>query len=322
MASVARFDTWQAADGTNVARFTTGVLETWDGSAWVRSPVSVNYLVIAGGGGGGRGNNLGARGGGGGGAGGYRCSVTGENSGGTSSPEPSVLVSGTFRVTVGAGGVGGSSTYQGAPIQTSGNYSVFASIISDGGGHAGDSDSTLNGLAGNGGSGGGGGGFTASGFGSAFAGQGTDGAIGNNISTYRGGGGGGAGTAGATGATTGNGGNGLTSSITGSAVARGGGGGGGGNTAAPIGSGGSGGGGAGAGTAGTVNTGGGGGGGGGTSPTTVGGAGGSGVVIFSLPTSVTVTFSGGVTQTSAVVGSNTVYTVTATSTISETVTFS
>lgn len=301
MASVARFDTWQAADGTNVARFTTGVLETWDGSAWVRPHVSVNYLVIGGGGGGGRGNNLGARGGGGGGAGGYRCSVTGENSGGTSSPEPSVLVSGTFRVTVGAGGVGGSSTYQGAPIQSSGNYSVFASIISDGGGRAGDSDATTNGFAGNGGSGGGGGALTLSGFGSAFAGQGTDGAIGNNLSTYRGGGGGGAGTAGATGASTGNGGNGLTSSITGSAVARGGGGGGGGNSAAVSGSGGSGGGG-GAGTAGTVNTGGGGGGGGGTSPTTVGGAGGSGVVILKYPDTITLTIGAGLTSSTTTAG--------------------
>jgi hypothetical protein len=52
-----------------------------------------------------------------------------------------------------------------------------------------------------------------------------------------------------------------------------------------------------------------------------GGNGGSGVVIFSLPPSVSVSFSGGVTQSSATVGDNTVYTVTATSTTSETVTF-
>jgi hypothetical protein len=42
-----------------------------------------------------------------------------------------------------------------------------------------------------------------------------------------------------------------------------------------------------------------------------GGGGGSGVVIFSLPIQAIVTFSGGVTQTSATVGSNVVYTVTA-----------
>jgi hypothetical protein len=63
-----------------------------------------------------------------------------------------------------------------------------------------------------------------------------------------------------------------------------------------------------AGTAGEVNTGGGGGGGrsGG-----LGAAGGSGVVIFALPTQAIATFSAGVTQTSAIVGDNRVYTVTA-----------
>jgi hypothetical protein len=63
-----------------------------------------------------------------------------------------------------------------------------------------------------------------------------------------------------------------------------------------------------AGTAGEVNTGGGGGGarsGGGG-----GAAGGSGVVIFALPTQAIAIFSAGVTQTSAVVGTNRVYTVT------------
>jgi hypothetical protein len=54
----------------------------------------------------------------------------------------------------------------------------------------------------------------------------------------------------------------------------------------------------------------------------IGGNGGSGVVILRVPTTATVTFSGGVTQTSATVGSDTVFTITATSTTSETVTFS
>jgi hypothetical protein len=49
-------------------------------------------------------------------------------------------------------------------------------------------------------------------------------------------------------------------------------------------------------------------------------AGGSGVVILRLPTSVSVSFSGGVTQSSTTSGSDTIYTVTATSTTSETVT--
>jgi len=73
--------------------------------------------------------------------------------------------------------------------------------------------------------------------------------------------------------------------------------------------------------AGTANTGGGGGG----SSGGVGGSGvgGSGVVIFTLPIQASLaTFSAGVTQTSAIVGANRVYTVTATSTTDETVTIS
>jgi hypothetical protein len=58
-----------------------------------------------------------------------------------------------------------------------------------------------------------------------------------------------------------------------------------------------------------VNTGSGGGGG---SNNTASAAGGSGVVIFALPAQAIVTFSGGVTQTSAIVGLNRVYTVTET----------
>jgi hypothetical protein len=60
----------------------------------------------------------------------------------------------------------------------------------------------------------------------------------------------------------------------------------------------------------------------GTSNNNGGHAGGSGVVIFTLPVQATATFSGGVTQTSAVLGANRVYTVTATSTTDETVTIS
>jgi len=116
-----------------------------------------------------------------------------------------------------------------------------------------------------------------------------------------------------------NGGAGVSSSITGSAVTRAGGGGGAGRGGESAGSGGAGGGGdgsvAGNGVAGTANTGSGGGGG-----STVGGNGGSGIVIFTLPSRNVVSFSAGVTQSSAVVGVNRVYTVTATSTTSETVT--
>jgi hypothetical protein len=45
------------------------------------------------------------------------------------------------------------------------------------------------------------------------------------------------------------------------------------------------------------------------------------VVIIKVPSDLTATFSGGVTQTSSTAGGFTVYTVTATSTTSETVTF-
>jgi hypothetical protein len=139
-----------------------------------------------------------------------------------------------------------------------------------------------------------------------------------------GGGGGGAGSVGADSPSLGNGGNGgsgVASSITGSSVTRAGGGGGGGTTSAGTASGGGGAGGLSSATAGsgTANTGGGGGG----SYDGTSGAGGSGVVIIKIPDNITATFSGGVTSSlsTAVSGFN-IYTVTATSTIGETVTFS
>jgi hypothetical protein len=73
-------------------------------------------------------------------------------------------------------------------------------------------------------------------------------------------------------------------------------------------------------TAGTANTGSGGGGAGNTGSS--GGNGGSGVVIIKIPEARTATFSGGVTQSSTTSGGFKIYTVTATSTTSETVTFS
>jgi len=53
-----------------------------------------------------------------------------------------------------------------------------------------------------------------------------------------------------------------------------------------------------------------------------GGNGGSGVVIIKIPDTRTATFTGGVTETNSTAGGFTVYTITATSTTSETVTFS
>jgi uncharacterized protein YukJ len=52
------------------------------------------------------------------------------------------------------------------------------------------------------------------------------------------------------------------------------------------------------------------------------GSGGSGVVIIKIADTFSATFSAGVTQTSSTSGSFKIYTVTATSTTSETVTFS
>ena len=65
--------------------------------------VTVDYLVIAGGGAGGPGYY-----GGGGGAGGYRCSVSGETTGGGGSAETVLSLSSgvSYTVTVGSGGAG------------------------------------------------------------------------------------------------------------------------------------------------------------------------------------------------------------------------
>jgi len=180
---------------------------------------NVEYLIIGGGGAGGSpaGSDNGGQSGGG--AGGYRTSVTGAPSGGGASAEtPTNLTAGVaVSVVVGTGGVG-TATSSG----TSGGYSSFGSIRSEGGGGGGG-----NGGAGlTGGSGGGSG--MAWGAGNGTANQGFGGGIGNG--NGNGGGGGGAGGAGKSfggWGSPGDGGRGLTNSITGTPVARGGGGGGG-----------------------------------------------------------------------------------------------
>jgi hypothetical protein len=254
---------------------------------------SATYLIVSGGGGGG-GGVVGATNGAGGGAGGL-VSATSTLTAGT-----------TYSIVVGAGGSGGSSTSGSTGANSS---SGGASSLGGGGGGGGSP-----GQAGaNGGSGGGGtaigagGGTNAGGLGT--AGQGNNGAAGNNATPFQGGGGGGASAAGNT-VTTGQGGVGTASSITGSSVTYAGGGSGGTNALSAI-AGGTGGGGAGGygligflnGVAGTANTGGGGGGGATNSiGSGLGANGGSGVVIISIPTnkytgvttgSPTVTTSGG-----------------------------
>ena len=294
----------------------------WNGTAYASlapATPTLDYLVI---GGGGSGGSLdGSEPGGGGGAGGYRNSVSGELSGGSAVAEGSLpFVKGTaYPITVGAGGAAGAATYGSGNV---GNQSILGAVRSVGGG--GGRTRFSSDIAAGGGSGGGGSMHSIA-RGPGIPGQGRDGGLGPLSNTISGaGGGGGAGVAGPIGPTTNNGtagGAGLSSSITGSAVTRAGGGGGAGSSSG--GAGGAGGGGAGVtanvnGNAGTVNTGSGGGG----TTNRATGAGGSGVVIFAVAPTITVTFSGGVTQTNALINSKRVYTVTATSTTSETVTFS
>jgi hypothetical protein len=251
------------------------------------STLSASYLIVAGGGAGG-GNAFNGGGGGGG------------------------LLSGSgividtnsiYVVTVGAGGVGASSS-----VGTQGGNSVFSAYATSavGGGIGG---SGANGAGGNGGSGGGGAGGSSgtSTAGTGTSGQGNNGGtgIGGGSGTWGAGGGGGAGAVGGNGAirTGGNGGAGSASSISGTSTTYAGGGGGaadGPTGSGTAGSGGSGGGGAGSAsssaTSGTANLGGGG---GGAYATNAGGSGGSGIVIISYAGSTqqmaggTVTITGG-----------------------------
>ena len=309
-----------ASEGMVTYLADTDTFQFWNGSAFVpltTSAPTLEYLVIGGGGGGGR--IGGSEPGGGGGAGGYRSNVVGQLTGGSATAEPAepYIINTAYRITVGAGGASVAADYSPGLI---GNRSVLGSITSQGGGGG---RTRFTGDNATGGSGGGGNHHhTTRGWG--IVGEGFNGGTGpgaNNIWGSAGGGGAGALGVSTTTTTGGAGGAGLSSNITGFATTRAGGGGGGGQVGA--GAGGAGGGGAGAtpnnnATAGTVNTGGGGGG----VCNATSGAGGSGIVVFSVPTTATVTFSAGVTQTNSVVNSRRVYVVTATSTTSETVTFS
>jgi hypothetical protein len=282
---------------------------------------SIDFLVLAGGGPGGLG---------GGGAGGYRCSVTGENSGGGASAESKLAfeTATNYTVTVGGGGAA-SNPINGSNVRgANGSISVFSTITSIGGGAGaqGLTNDTSRNEGVTGGSGGGGGGdSTGNGYegpgGSGTANQGFAGGKGRHFggAYVAGGGGGGAGGVGTnyvSGGQGGNGGNGIESSITGSTVPRGGGGAGHGNIAPYNGTAGSGGGGN-AGPmsyspaeSGSENTGGGGGGawyGDGNA-----GSGGSGVVIIKYSDALTLSNpGGGLTSTTATAGGFKVTTFTA-----------
>jgi hypothetical protein len=209
------------------------------------------------------------------------------------------MTAGAKTVTVGLGGAG--AVDASTPFGASGADSVFDTITSTGGG-GGEGGSTVASVGGSGGGAKQGGSGAAGTSNQGYAGGS---GVGSTYDGYAGGGGGGASAVGVNGTSGGapvggNGGAGISSSITGSSVARGGGGGGfvgfevdgGGGT---IGTGGSGGGGNGgrnnknqttalAATDGTVNTGGGGGGASNRGVDYPGGDGGSGVVIASYTT--------------------------------------
>lgn len=294
------------------------------GGAWKQffssgpTPITVNYLVIAGGGGGGSSYNSGS---GGGGAGGYRTTV-GTSGGGASAETSLSLIQGVnYTVTVGAGGNGTPAPGPtGAQSNGSnGSNSVFGSITSTGGGGgAGGNDRYVGSTGGSGGGSQAGRGASSGTSNQGFAGGTAPSAV--SLATDNAGGGGGAGAVGgnASGTSAGAGGAGVASSITGTSVTRGGGGGGGTRTSINIGAGGNGGGGSGGGyvpsgndgnatiapTAGTPNTGGGGGGTGeGLTPMN-GANGGSGVVIIRYPSTYDIRNGAGLTYTTSVVGSD------------------
>lgn len=307
VSSIARFDTWQAADGTNVARYNAGQLEVWDGSAWgptgrltnsdvsatTGSPTVTNpdgdtcyqftgdgsitfdkagyvWAVVVGAGGGG-----GRQIAGGGGAGGYV-----EN-------ERLWVEPGTYTITVGAGAAGAT----GIEWKPFGGSSKFHNLTGVGGAPAtayvyGNAYLALSAVQGGSG---GGGAYSEKLPNYGIIGQGFNGGAGygGGAPNECAGGGGGAsevGTGGASGPIGGNGGDGIASTITGTSIYRAGGGGGG-SYNGTAGTGGLGGGGNGStssatGGAGTANTGGGGGGGGFSGGAGGnGGAGGSGIVI-------------------------------------------
>lgn len=219
----------------------------------------------------------------------------------------------TISVTIGAGGAG-KACCNAWCRGTTGSNTVFDTYTLTGGGGGGGGGGGYSGTLNqgrDGGSGGGAGtgnqGSPTGGSASTGAGTGNDG--GGNNGNNGGGGGGGAGGAGGNpnGSNGGAGGTGLTSDITGSNVVYASGGGGGHpTTGGSSGSGGTGG--TGNGSNGTANRGGGGGGAGSNS---AGGNGGSGVVILRLPTSGWTVTNSGLTMSSATVGNDTVWTITA-----------
>jgi len=226
----------------------------------------------------------------------------GGGAGGIVLVQSQTITSGTFTITVGAGGLGQNSYGLPGANSTFTNGTITVTAYGGGGGWHTGTDNTPNNASGNGS---GGGGPNSSPFTGGTASKGTTTGVSGSVSLYgnaggngytgsSGGGGGGAGAVGyaATATTAGNGGIGYADMMFNSTPTYYAGGGGGTNvySTTPIASGGLGGGGAGStaggggvGTAGTANTGGGGGGGGSSGSGQFGGAGGSGIVIIRYP---------------------------------------
>lgn len=281
------------------------IFQAQTSSEWPTSSIPVKYLVIAGGGAGGY--SFPGIGAGGGGAGGYRSNVPGESSGGGASAESffAALLNKKYVLKVGDGG--GFNQFTVSSISGPGFPSYFGPIQSIGGGGGGQVNSPAPSLSGSGGSGGGARRGVGTG-GLGTPGQGYNGGV--TLATPAGAGGGGAGGLGGDtpGGIGGAGGIGVQGNIDGTPTYRGGGGGGMRGVPFAGGAAGLGGGGEGVRTPtelynAVANTGGGGGGG--------SGLGGSGIVILRYPNTATISNpDGGLTYTTASLGSDTVATFT------------
>ena len=185
-----------SAAGDMIYNTTDSKVQVYTGSAWEDlggvDVVQVEYAISAGGGAGGNGHS---RSGGGGGGGGYRTNHSSDKSGGNSSTEPNLYLikSNAYAISVGAGGAGEQSNYGGS--QGSDTY-MGQLFVSGGGGGAGRSGNTLTANPYGGSAGGAhntGNSADGDGRGGGYTGkiyQGNDSGAGNNSNNRAGGGGG------------------------------------------------------------------------------------------------------------------------------------
>lgn len=203
------FSLYGIAVGNSSAKADGGNTVVTDGTYWYhtfkssgafiprQALTNVDYLVVAGGGAGG------AALGGGGGAGGLRSTLTqtGGNAPGTNlESKLSLSKDVAYTVAIGAGGPALAHGAYSQGIKVNGSDSIFAGIISLGGGGGGSSYQDVPSIGANGGSGGGGAGRNNTAGGSGTANQGYGGGLAGGqwgAGEVAGGGGGGAGAAGA-----------------------------------------------------------------------------------------------------------------------------